>query len=219
MAEFLSLYVFSRIYNTPGWLVIASLLFSWRWHYSSSLWFPPCQWTLAGMPSVLAPCLPELWLLPSGVLTGSQLQSKRRCCLTYGTLWAYTPLLICSLPSVMEPSQQGSECCNRERSLFSSIPHRWGSQTFTHWLSLSPAGEVMGCAISGVVWCWQSQVVPLTHSNEFKPFLLQWNAFFLQWKPELSQRLSCSYVIPQVSVLQALPYHSQEELEVVHSLL
>lgn len=142
MTEFLSLYAYSRTYNTPGWLVEASVLFSWGWHYSLSLWFRPWWQTPAGMPSVLATCLPELWLLPLGLLTGNQPQIKGRCFLPYtclpvvgiSTLWVCVAPLTCFLLSVMEPPQQGSECCGRERSLFSSIPKSWGSQTFTHWL-------------------------------------------------------------------------------------
>ena len=40
VAEFLSFYAFSGSYSSPDWLLETSLLFSRRWCYSSSLWFP-----------------------------------------------------------------------------------------------------------------------------------------------------------------------------------
>ena len=131
---------------------------------TARLWFLPRWQTLAGTPAVLSARLPELWLLPLGLLTGNQPQIKGRYCLPYTclpvvgipTLWVYVAPLICFLLSVMEPPQQGSECCERERSLSGSSPHSWGSQTFTHWLSFPFRRNHMLFPL-GAVWCWQSQ--------------------------------------------------------------
>ena len=53
LAEFLTFYVFFGSYNSPGWLLEASLLCYRRWWSGSSLWFLPCPQTMACFLSTL----------------------------------------------------------------------------------------------------------------------------------------------------------------------
>lgn len=141
--------------------------------------------------------------------------------LPFGNLICYSPNLF-PLFSHEAPSLKASSgCCERVMSLFGRGPCCWGSQVFTHWLSLpSPlrrnhqlSSLALNCATFEEGWCWQRWDIPLTHFNAdklFFPSLIEcWNS-----SGNLDFHEGSLTSFPKV-----LPDCNQECPELVHILL
>ena len=153
--------------------------------------------------------------IPRGVWTGFLMESVKQL-VGFVTLW-----WILSMPDVLpaSPCPQArssspwySGLGEKEVSLFGSIPHSWGSQTFTYTLSLS-SGRNQGWEC--LSWHWAVLSLGRGDITKVKPFLLPFSkgpisdsSFFASvvcWNfstgPGLQQRYSHLWVIVKLGAL------------------
>lgn len=149
-------------------------------------------------------CLPLVYQ-SSGSFLCDQPHIKGKCCLPYTclfvvdipTLWVYVAPLISSSSQLWSPHNKVLNAV-REKGVSSAAFHKVREARHSLTGFLSPSGETMCC----FPWEWYDAgkvIVSLSHPKATKLFFLSFS--------------------PVEFFLQALPNHSQEELEVVHSLL